>query len=144
MPDRVVLDANVAIAWYVRQASDLTRYAVDVKKALAESRATLCVPPIWDYEVGSTLVRLHRNPAVGFSAAALEFALRSLEQAEIEVHHVAPSFADVARLALKYQLSGYDAVYLETARVLGAPLASFDKPLRAACRQQRVSVYRAD
>ena len=45
---------------------------------------------------------------------------------------------EVARLAIKHDLTVYDATYLEMATRLGLPLGSLDKPLRAAAHKTKI------
>ena len=47
-------------------------------------------------------------------------------------------------LARKDALSSYDAAYLETAMGNGIPLATQDKSLRQACRENEVAIFHPD
>jgi predicted nucleic acid-binding protein len=62
-------------------------------------------------------------------------ALRDGADAELAV-----DAAEVVDLGLRYHLQGYDVVYFELARRLGAPVATLDGGMRTACGIFRVKL----
>ena len=52
-------------------------------------------------------------------------------------------FGAIMELASKHRLSSYDAAYLELAIRLGLPLATLDKPFRAAAEAEGVTLIEA-
>lgn len=143
--DRLIVhDASVAVAWHVHQSPQLTRYAGAVSDLAETEKVTFCVPPVWDYEVASTLTRLHRDQRNGFTLVQLRHAVATLGRMNIDVHTFTSSVGEVVGLAMRYRLSGYDALYLDLADRLDAPLATYNKALIAACRQFKIKHYQPD
>lgn len=81
------------------------------------------------------------NVAVKKERRGEPHALMGLSEATamgIDLHPVDP--VAVAQLALRYQLSAYDAAYLWLAADLRCPLATFDDKLAAAARTHLASL----
>jgi predicted nucleic acid-binding protein len=88
---------------------------------------TLHAPKLLSYEITSVAVnKLRRGES--HAADGLEQAL----DMDIEFHD--PNLQEVCKLALRYQLSAYDAAYLWLAAELKAPLATFDEKLAVAAQ----------
>lgn len=88
---------------------------------------SLHAPGLIQYEITSVAVKkLRRGEA--HAADGLEQALTM----DIELHDM--NLQEVCELALRYQLSTYDAAYLWLAAGLKAPLATFDEELGAAAQ----------
>lgn len=123
MPAKVV-DASVVAAWCFREPR--------APEALALlQNSDLYAPSLLAYELISIAVRkaVAYPNALGLLGDALQTAL-ALPIRWSDVDHVA-----VFRLAVDASLTGYDASYLHLARVLGAPLATFDRRLALASRE---------
>ncbi len=69
----------------------------------------------------------------GLEAEHMAVALRDFTEQRIAMHLVPPDA--MAQLALRYDLSAYDAAYLWLAAELNAPLATFDRKLAAAAKR---------
>lgn len=126
MPARVV-DASVLAAWCFREPR-----ASEALGLLLGS--DLYAPTLLAYE----LANIARKKTIAYPQSlqvfseALSTAL-ALPIRWMEIDHVA-----VLRLALDLDLTTYDASYLFLARVLGAPLTTFDHRLgQAAQRNER-------
>lgn len=136
---RFLLDASVALAWFVDQPTPV--YALDVMKALVSGGRAL-VPAIWHLEVANGLAVAERRKLL--SAEDLSTYLMRLEQLfaqSIEMHNDFVSMRQALSTARLLQLSAYDAVYLDAARNKGVPLASLDKSLRAAATRVGVPLF---
>jgi predicted nucleic acid-binding protein len=91
------------------------------------SSRTLHAPNLLSFEITSVAVKkLRRGEA--HAADGLEQALSM----DIELHDT--DMHEVCELAIRYQLSAYDAAYLWLAAELKAPLATFDEKLANAAQ----------
>jgi predicted nucleic acid-binding protein len=118
------------MAWcFTEEATDFTNTLLSRLSDLTDSAL---VPALWLYEVVNVVelaVRKGRIP--GAKAAAF---LDSLADLPIEVE--SPSrvqvFVGVRALAAQYQLTAYDAAYLDLANRHRLPIASLDRALSRA------------
>lgn len=94
------------------------------------SGKTLYAPYLLDHEVLSVTLKKHRQQ---WSRESITGALEDYIQYQIELRET--DMVAQLDLALRYQLSSYDAAYLWLAAELKAPLATFDKKLAAAATQ---------
>lgn len=124
----LVLDSSIALAWlYSDEASAATQEVFDT--VLAEQA---WVPSLWRLEVANSLqVGIRRGR---ISREFRDASLADLALLPIAVDPETDTFAWSAtlRLAERYQLTLYDAAYLELAQRLNLPLATLDQQLRAA------------
>jgi len=123
----IIIDANIAIAWFRADANKLADAALD---EISEHGAV--VPALWRWEVQDVLRRLARE---GHLTLSVEAALAEMRQLPITIDDaVTGLFGDETAIAKKYQLSVYDAAYLEVALRHRLPLATSDKKLAAAAK----------
>jgi predicted nucleic acid-binding protein len=134
-----VLDASVALAWFVdRPASP---YAVRVSKVLANGGRAM-VPALWRVEVPNGLLVAERRGVLSSSETALaiqQFEIllaQSIESAEQPV-----SLRRVFASAQQFQLTAYDACYLDLARETQLPLATLDRRLGEAAGRAGVPLF---
>jgi predicted nucleic acid-binding protein len=132
-----ILDCSVTMAWYFKDED--TAYSSNVRRSL--SKATAIVPVLWPVEVANTLVMGERRKRS--TAAQAGKWLRYLQMLPIRLDEetAARAWSDILNVARSYQLSAYDAAYLELAIRLGLPLASIDDELKAAAATAGVSQY---
>src|SRR5438105_2157991 len=132
-----VLDCSVTMAWYFRDEANA--YANTVRKALSRARAV--VPALWPLEVANILV-LGERRGRSTEAEASKW-LRYLQMLPIHVDDEtgARAWSDILHVARSYDLSAYDAAYLELAIRLGLPLASLDDRLKTAADSAGVAEY---
>lgn len=135
-----VLDASVALAWFLRDTPAATRYAAAVAGLLAQEDAICVVPAIFHIEVASTLIRKRRDRNAGFGKAKFEAALAHLTDLRIHTELTYYRVDSVALLAERYHVQGFDAVYLDLAVRLKVPLATIDRGLRSAARRWNVAL----
>jgi predicted nucleic acid-binding protein len=121
-----VLDASVAVAWFVRKQA--TAYT-DRVRARAK-REPLHVPAVWPLEVSNALLVLQRRGNISENAA--KTAADLLGDLVVTVHQDRLTIPELLEFATKYRLSTYDASYLDLALSLRLPLACRDGPLQRA------------
>ncbi len=92
------------------------------------SDRALHAPYLLDAEMANVATKKHRQ---GLAQIA-EDGLAQFQAMDIELHSIKAQ--EVVSLALRYQLSAYDAAYLWLAAELKAPLATFDEKLAAAAK----------
>lgn len=123
----IVIDANIAIAWFRPNATATAERALD---ALSEHGAV--VPALWRWEVQDVLRRLAES---GHLTLPVESALAEMRQLPITIDDVVTGlFGDESALAREHGLSVYDAAYLDVALRHRLPLATIDKKLAAAAK----------
>lgn len=136
---RFVLDANIALTWFLAEGDAQTEYSLLVLDNAADGD-TCIVPGLWHIEVAARLMRARRNRNNSFGAIRMENALRFLRALNVETHQLALDVGNVVALSERYHLSGHDAVYFHLAKSLNLPLATFDGGLRTACRSHGVKL----
>jgi predicted nucleic acid-binding protein len=135
---RFVLDASVALGWLID--SPIPSYAIQVRQALLQGTRAV-VPALWFLEVVNGLVVAERRriltaTEVGRCVTDLEH----LQEQAIETSSGFITMRQVLTTARIFRLSAYDAVYLDTARGEGLPLATLDKSLRSAAESAGVEL----
>jgi predicted nucleic acid-binding protein len=134
----IVIDASVALAWcFPDEASD---YANAVLVALEDQ--TIVVPAIWAVEITNALLvgerrKRIRQPEVSRFVELLK-GLHIVEDAQ----PFADTVSNVLPLAREYDLSAYDAAYLDVAIRHGAPLATLDATLQKAGRAAGIKLFK--
>lgn len=136
----LVLDASTAVSWCFEETQ--TPYANAVLEAISGG-AEVHVPHIWPLEVTNALVKALRRRQITrdelFDYARQLASLR----AQVDFEQAAErAFTDVLALAERYQLTTYDAAYLELAQRLKFPLASADTNLVQAAGATGIEVFK--
>jgi predicted nucleic acid-binding protein len=125
-----VLDASMALAWVLD--NPIAGYAIEVRRALALGKRGL-VPALWHLEIANGLAMAERRrDLVGID---VNDALATIQKTAEQAIDTEMSFSPVGEAlanARSFQLTVYDAVYLELALREGLPLATLDKRLSAA------------
>lgn len=132
----IVIDASVTLAWLF---ADETSPAADriLDRVVANGA---WVPSIWRLEVANSLhqgMRRGRLDATRWDQSLAD--LRSLDIAldpETDRH----AWSDTLALAERFNLTVYDAAYLELALRRSVPLATLDGELRAVARKAGAEV----
>ncbi len=133
-----IADASVAVGWV--HPGQATRQTAAMLDAMAEG-ATLEVPALWPLEVANALTVLVRRRKL--TEDERQTGLGWLRGLRLRVDHEMASlaFSRLSELATTYQLSVYDAAYLELAQRRRLVLGCKDGPLRRAAKQSRVRLW---
>jgi predicted nucleic acid-binding protein len=126
----LVLDTSAAMAWYLPEERTP---ATDAVLDLVTNEGAI-VPLHWRIETGNALLVAARRGRI--SPQIRSRALARLGDLQLTTDDQTLDHAWAASLALAdaYQLTLYDACYLELAQRRALPLASLDKELREAAR----------
>lgn len=131
-----VLDSSVALAWVLPDEANPTLDGLCDR--LADDIAL--VPPVWPLEVGNVLlVAVKRGRLTLKDRIRLVKELRALP-VEIDATSTERSLEETLALAQKYDLTTYDASYIELAQRREVPLATLDNKLRKACLSAKIAV----
>ena len=130
-----VLDNSVLCGWLLEsQASD---YSEAVAECLQHEQAF--APALLRLEYANVLrTACKRGQLIAQDA---QDAIRQLEQLPISIDREPPDAAQLLALALRHDLSAYDAVYLELALRRQLPIATTDAALAEAARVAGVGVF---
>lgn len=131
-----VLDSSVALAWVLPDESNptLDRLCDRLTDDIA------LVPPVWPLEIGNVLlIAVKRGRLTVKDRIRLVRELRALP-VEIDGTFTERSLEETLALAQKYDLTTYDASYIELALRRDVSLASLDNRLRKACLSAKISL----
>jgi predicted nucleic acid-binding protein len=135
-----VLDASVALAWVLDNPAPV--YALEVRQELLRGMRGL-VPALWHLEIANGLAMAERRRDL--SAADVEDALEQIQAtaaSKVDTHLDLVPLREALENARAFQLTAYDAVYLELARREGLALATLDRGLRAAAVKAAVALMK--
>ena len=131
-----VLDASTTMTWCFIDES--TAFSRSLLKRLSGAYAE--VPGIWPLEVANVLLISERRKRIDSLAADNFLALLSRLDIRVETGTQIAAGAFVLELARRYRLTAYDAAYLALAKKKGLPLATLDKNLQRAARQEAAAL----
>jgi len=133
-----VLDASVALAWVLDRPEPI--YALQVRKELARGKRGL-VPALWFLEVANGLAIAERRGDL--TSVEVDIALKQIEStaaSSLNTDTGLTALRDALTGARTWQLTAYDASYLDLARREGLPLATLDKSLASAAKKAGVAI----
>jgi predicted nucleic acid-binding protein len=132
----VVVDASVALAWCF--PDETSEYADAVLVALKGQ--AIVVPAVWGLEIANAILAGERRKRLK-QPEILRF-LALLEGLPIvqDGQAVSENVSNVLPLARHYDLSAYDAAYLELSIRHGVPLATLDAKLQKAAQRAGVKI----
>ena len=119
---RRILDTSVAIAWYLPEAfsSEAKRW----QRLLLDGKAELYVPSLQYWEFANVLRTYVRRRTLDAGTAGEIYALHL----EAPVVAAEPDRGAVLAVALKYDATVYDAVYIALALEHQIPLLTAERP----------------
>ncbi len=133
----LVLDASVPLAWcFEDESAALAERVLDV----LETGTEMLTPSIWPLEVANALLMAERRKRIT-TAQATAF-LQRISKLPILVEPISPNraFEQILHVARQYQLTEYDAAYVELALRQALPLATLDAKLQRAARSAGLSL----
>ena len=134
----IVIDASVALAWcFPDEASD---YADSVLLALENQ--TVIVPAIWAVEITNALLVGERRKRIRQPEVRRFTDLMNGLSVVEDGQPFADTVSNVLPLAREYDLSAYDAAYLDVAVRHEIPLATLDAALQKACTKAGIKIFR--
>jgi predicted nucleic acid-binding protein len=131
-----VLDNSVVSGWYI--SNQTTAYTEAVAARLLEEQAH--VPLLWQLEFANVLRTLCKRGAL--DAQGAHEVIEQIAAIPIVIDREMPGPAAILSLALRYDLTSYDAAYLELALRLQLPIATQDAALMEAARASGVGVLK--
>ena len=137
-PQEFILDSSVTLSWYFKDEAN--GYANLVRRSL--SRAAAVVPALWPLEVANILILGERRQRSTEAEASKWLRYLQMLPIRVDEETAARAWSDILHVARSYDLSAYDAAYLELAIRLGLPLASLDDRLKRAAASAGVAEYR--
>jgi predicted nucleic acid-binding protein len=131
-----VLDASASVGWCIDNQA--TEYSEAVGRALETDSAF--VPSLWRLELTNALRNACKRRVLDIVGA--HGFLADLETLPITIDSVQPKASELLALALRHDLSSYDAAYLDLALRLQLPIATQDAALRDAALAAGVGVWK--
>jgi predicted nucleic acid-binding protein len=135
----IVIDASVALAWCF--PDEASNYADSVLLALENE--TVIVPAIWTVEVTNALLVGERRKRIRQPEIRRFVDLVKGLSIVQDGHAFVDIVSNVLPLAREYNLSAYDAAYLDVAVRHEIPIATLDSGLQRACTAAGIKVFRA-
>ena len=100
------------------------------------------VPPLWWYEVANVLAAAKRKKRISPAQSAQLMSLYRQLPIRTDIGVGGSTFSEYHGISGEYELSAYDAAYLELASRRGLGLATLDKKLLKASRRAGVPVWK--
>jgi len=136
--EQFVLDCSVTMAWYFKDEANV--YAKSVRRSL--SGVTAVVPGLWPLEVANILVLAERRQRSTEVEASKWLRYLQMLPIAVDDETAARACSSILYIARSYDLSVYDASYLELAIRLGLPLATLDDQLKATAALAGVAEFK--
>ena len=130
----MILDNSVVCGWLLE--SQATTYSDAIAQRLQEDHAV--APPLLRLEYANVLRTACKRGRL--TAQQAQDAIAQLAELPVEIDAELPDAGQLLALALRYDLSSYDAAYLDLALRRQLPVATQDVALAQAARLSGVGV----
>ena len=133
---QIVADASFCGAWVLTDES--SGAAESLLARIISGSVQLVVPALWHYEMLNLLRSAVRRKRL--ATEDLDLTVESLERVPMTLEDLpgAPARRRILHLAMQFDLSSYDAAYLEVADRFKISLQTNDAKLAAAAKQLRL------
>ena len=126
----LVLDSSATLAWiYSDETTDSIRRLFD---AVADEGAV--VPALWRLEIANSLTVAVRRGRIDANFRRAVLSDLALLDITTDDHTDVHAWGETLSVADRFQLTVYDAAYLELAQRRNLPLATLDRELRVAAK----------
>jgi predicted nucleic acid-binding protein len=132
-----VIDSSIALAWAL---PDETSREAERFLGRISIRSILWVPALWWYETANALLMAQRRKRLTEAERIRLMELYRRLPIRTDIVLDSDSMSRFHTLAIEYNLSAYDAAYLELAQRRGLGLATVDRPLRLAAQRAGMKV----
>ena len=126
----IILDCSVTVSWFI--PDEFSKNSLNIRDKIREKGAI--VPTIWSLEVGNVLLISERRKRI--TKEQRQKALYILKDLPIKTDELTfkNAWFETIELAEKYNLTLYDACYLELVLRYNSILATFDNNLKQAAK----------
>ena len=136
-----ILDNSVTMRWFFGDGTPQElAYAESVLDAMKEANAI--VPATWGLEVANVIARAEAKGMVTEARSGAFLEMLKGVNIEEDTATFQNALSSTLQLARRYQLSAYDASYLELALRQGMSLATLDEDLQQAAKKAGVKRLR--
>ncbi len=133
----IIIDSSIVIANTLPDENN--HYADKVLQMLAEDKLQAYVPAIFYMECCNVLLMAERSKRIDRSSR-IEYT-DMIAELPLDVDHISAneeSIHEISTIAETFNLTSYDASYLELAKRKNNPLATLDKKLRLAAEKMNL------
>lgn len=130
-----IVDASVGAGWIIK--NQVSEYSEAAKRALLTD--PVIAPALWWLEMTNLLRTGCRRRTI--TAVEAQGFIKTLKALPIRIESLGCNASELLGLALRHDLSAYDATYLDLALRLQLPLATQDVALREAALASGVGVW---
>ena len=129
-----VLDASTAVAWAFADED----FAA-AQPALRQVQSSFAIAPVLlHFEIASALRKANREGRL--SSKEIAWYIADLNTLDIRLQSQLPALSHLLNLSQEFNLSIYDAAYLDLAQQSSLPLATLDQDLSKAAKRAGVSL----
>jgi predicted nucleic acid-binding protein len=136
----LVLDASATLAWLIDRIDPAEAKLADEVLRSIQSRDAL-VPALWYPEVANGILVAESRGGVSRTQSTSFLGLVNTLPIIEDARRPSALQATILTLARAYNLTAYDATYLELVLRTGGTLATFDRQLADAVRRAGVRVF---
>ncbi len=127
-----VLDSSATLPWVFASEATADTHALH---AVLVVGGKAWVPALWHLELGNVLLGAKRRNRIDRAGIDKFLSTLTLYDIEVDDQTLGVAWSKTLALAESFDLTVYDAAYLELALRKGLPLASLDEPLRKAMKK---------
>ncbi len=132
-----ILDASIALAWAL---PDETSLAADRFLSRVSAKDVMWVPSLWWYEIANALIIAERRKRLTEAEGIQIRKLYGMLPIQTDIVIGLDMMERLRTLAREYDISSYDAAYLELALRRGLRIATLDQKLRSAGQKAGVRI----